>query len=408
MTWKREILKALFYSILCLALVLLSIRGFGYKLGFRPVDTQRTSPSGEVDFGGDGAVPRLEQDFLADSRPQNIIFMLGDGMGFGHLLSARAELVGLNRRLQLERMPISGWLTTHARTSLGTDSAASATALATGRKVRPGRLSLAKGGEVLRTLAEEAIARGMSVGLITDSYLEDASLGAFVSHVESRREYAEVTRQMAASGAELLAGTLRGDFVEGSDEGQAHLAAFTDAGYSLVRDWQTLERHQTPGKLAILFPKGHISDRQRTPNLSLLVDLAIERLSRNPGGFFLVVETEETDTASHAHDFQRMVRGIESLDEAAARALDFARDNRQTLVLATADHETGGLMPLNASPNGKLEVEWGVDGHVAVPVPLLAYGPGAELLGGDQDNTEVAQRLAALMGFDLQRAGEIR
>lgn len=408
MKWKREILRALAYGVVAVVLSLLVIRGLGYRLAFRSADVQRSVPNGAVDFGTDGAAPPLLQDFPAESRPQNVVLLIGDGMGTSHLLAARAELVGLNRRLQLERMPITGWQTTHARTSLGTDSGAGATALATGEKVRPGRLSLNKEGVALRTLAEEAIARGMSVGLITDSYLWDATLGAFVSHVESRREYAEVARQMAASGAELLIGTVRGDFVEESEEGQAQLALFTDAGYTVARDWQTLERRQTPGKLLALFPQDHISDRQRTPNLSTLMDLAIERLSRNPGGYFLVVETEETDTASHRHDFQRMVRGIQSLDEAAARALEQARKDRQTLVLATADHETGGLMLLNASPGGQLEVEWSTDGHTATPVPVLAYGPGAEVFSGVQDNTDVAKRLADRMGFDLRQPGVIR
>ena len=103
-----------------------------------------------------------------------------------------------------------------------------------------------------------------------------------------------------------------------------------------------------------------------------------------------------------------MVRGIESFDEAAGRILDFARQDLRTLVLVTADHETGGLSLLNASPNGKLEVEWGSFGHTALPVPLYAYGPGAERFSGVQDNTEPAQRMADLMGFDLQREGTIR
>lgn len=408
MKWKREVLKALIYGVVAVVLLLLVVRGLGFRLAFKSADVKRTPPIGEVDFGTDGAAPHLVQDFPAPSRPLNVVLFLGDGMGTSHLLAARAELVGLNRRLQLERMPITGWLNTHARTSLGTDSAASATALATGEKVRPGRLSLTKDGVPLRTLAEEAIARGMSVGVITDSYLWDATTGAFLSHVESRREYSEVARQMAASGAELLVGTVRGDFVETSEEGQATLQVFTDAGFSLARDWQTLEQRQTPGKLVALFPKDHISDRQRTPNLSLLVDLAIERLSRNPGGFFLVVETEETDTASHAHDFQRMVRGVQSFDEAVAQALEMAREERHTLVLTTADHETGGLLLLNASPGDRLEVEWGVTGHTATPVPLFAYGPGAELFSGAYDNTEFASRLAGLMNFDLSHASAIR
>lgn len=407
MSLKRELLRALIYGLLSIFVVLLVVRGLGQRVAFTPADLERTPPAGEVDFEVDGVQPRLEQP-VTEGPPRNLILLIGDGMGFSHITAARAEVVGLNRRLHMERMPFTGWLNTHALTSLGTDSAAGATALATGQKVRPGRLSLTKNGRALRTIAEEAIARGMSVGLITDSYLWDATTSAFVVHVESRREYTEVARQMALSGAELLMGTVRGDFVDDSEEGQMQLGFYKDAGYNVVRDWQTLEQRQTPGKLLALLPKDHISDPQRAPSLTELLDMAVERLNRNPGGFLLVVESEEPDTASHAHDFQRMVRGVQSLDEAVGHALEFARADAQTLVMVTADHETGGLALLNASPGGKMEVEWASFGHLAAPVPFFAYGPGAERFTGVLDNTDPPKRLAEMMGFDLQREGEIR
>ena len=407
MSLKRELLRALIYGLLAIVVVLVVVRSVGQRIAFTPADLERTPPAGEVDFEVDGIQPRLEQP-ATEPPPRNLILLMGDGMGFSHITATRAEVVGLNRRLQMERMPITAWLNTHALTSLGTDSAAGATAIATGQKVRPGRLSLTKNGRALRTIAEEAIARGMSVGLVTDSYLWDATTSAFVVHVESRREYTEVARQMALSGAELLMGTVRGNFRDESEEGQTQLGFYTEAGYTVVRDWETLEQRQTPGKLVALLPKDHIGDPQRAPSLTELVDIAIERLSKNPGGFFLLVESEEPDTASHAHDFQRMVRGVASLDEAVGRALEFAREDAETLVMVTADHETGGLALLNASPGGKMEVEWASFGHPATPVPFFAYGPGAERFSGVLDNTDPPKRIAEMMGFDLESEGEIR
>ena len=143
---------------------------------------------------------------VAAQEVENVVLLIGDGMGFSHVLAARSELVGLNGRLFFERFPFTGWQTTHALESLYTDSAASASSLATGRKVPYRALSADAGGRARRTVAEAARDRGMAVGLVTDSYLWDATMAAFVAHVASRRMTDEVIRQMAYSRIDLLAG----------------------------------------------------------------------------------------------------------------------------------------------------------------------------------------------------------
>lgn len=401
-----ELLRILVYGLVGIGIALLIVRSKGYRVGFREIDARRSSPTAPVSFAAEGAEPRLAHDFAPDARPRNIVLLVADGLGFSQLMAARAELVGLNRRLELERMPVTGWLATHARTSLGTDSAAGATALASGEKVKPGRLSLGPGDSVLRTLAEAAIDHGLAMGVVTDSYLWDATPGAFLSHVAKRGEYTEVARQMAASGASLLAGTLPRRFP--LDDGYDASAALKDleaGGFTVARAWEAMaDPADRPGPeqpLALLLDEGSISVVDGPTILPDIVSLALERLSTDPEGFFLVVETEETDTASHHHDFQRMVAGVATFDAAVARVLDFARRDRQTLVLATADHETGGLSLHNASPGGPLEVSWGSSGHTALPVPIFAYGPGAEHFTGALDNTEPARTVAGWMGWAI-------
>ena len=132
-----------------------------------------------------------------------------------------------------------------------------------------------------------------------------------------------------------------------------------------------------------------------------LADFALARLADDPEGFFLLVETEETDTAAHRREFQRMIAGFQAIDEVAARALDFARRDRSTLVLLTADHETGGLSLLSGRQGKRLGLRWTTGQHSGAPVPLYAYGPGARRFSAVRDNTEIAGILAELLGLRL-------
>ena len=123
-------------------------------------------------------------------------------------------------------------------------------------------------------------------------------------------------------------------------------------------------------------------------------------LSRNADGYFLLVETEEPDSGAHNEDLQRVVRGVKAVNEVAALALEHAAAG-DTLILITADHETGGLAILHGDADHNLGVRWATSSHTAEPVPVFAYGPGAERFGGARDNTEMAPAIAELLGFDL-------
>lgn len=402
-----ELARFAVYGLLGVAIALMIVRWNGYRVSFREIDARRTSPEAPVSFAEEGAEPRLVHDFPADALPRNVVLLVADGLGLSQIMAARAELVGLNRRLEVERMPITGWLATHARTSLGTDSAAGGTALASGEKVKPGRLSLGPDDVVLRTLAEAARDAGLGVGVVTDSYLWDATSGSFLTHVAKRGEYAEVGRQMAASGVGFLAGTLprRFPLEDGYDEAAA-LADLEAGGFTAFRSWEALVDDPAAlpaaeASLALLADYGTISVVDGATILPDIASLALDRLATDPEGFFLVIETEETDTASHHHDFRRMVAGVATFDATIARVLELARRDRQTLVLVTADHETGGLSLHNASPGGELEVSWSSSGHTGLPVPIFAYGPGAQHFTGALDNTEPAKRVAEMMGWRI-------
>ena len=398
----QEFLRFLVYGGLALGLVALVAHGLDRRVAFPWVGGHETEPVGVLYFGPKGEEKPLPPRADGTSGPRNLILLIADGLGFAQVQAARSELVGVNGRLAFERMPVTGWLTTHSATSLYTDSAASATSLATGFKTRSGRLGVDTEGQPLRTLLEAAHERGLVSGLVTDSYLWDATIAAFLVHVESRRDHPSVLSQMASSGASLLLGGVpTGLGFEDPLMVQA-FESFSAAGFEVDLGWDEIEAGMAKeGRWVGLLRQRRISLPEEAPSLRRLAEIALGRLQNHENGFILVIETEETDTASHQHDYQRLVTGIDSFSQVVETVLDFAQQDGETLVVMTSDHETGGLLLHGGGANGTLRNAWGSTGHTAVPVPLYAEGPGSEWLGGVRDNTEVAPVLARLLGLEL-------
>lgn len=350
--------------------------------------------------------PQEESSEQAAAEVRSLVVLLADGVGFSHLAAARVALAGAGGRLTVERFPVASWHTTFSAEGMYTDSAAGATALATGVLTTPGFLSVDPDGRPVPTLMEEALAAGKSAAVVTDSYLWDASPAAWLVHHDDRRDYDEVARQMAASEVNLAVGEARRD-EEGSDDLAARLDAFRDAGYAVARtldEVEDVDELDEPGsdRQVVLLPPGSVADPDAAPELADLVDAALERLTRNPEGFVLFVETEEVDSGAHNGDLDRVIRGLGSLDAAARRVVDYATGRDDVLVVFTGDHETGGLALANSRAGEALVPMWAWGYHTATPVPLLAWGPGAERLMGVHQNAEVGRILRRL----LSPAGE--
>jgi len=366
-----------------------------------------TGHTGEVDFTAEPAA-RIPLEAMEWGEVDNLIVLLADGAGLAHVTAARSQLVGINRLLTFERFPVTRWLDTHSTAEIYTDSAAGATALATGEKTFPGALSVAADGSVLRTLFEAARERGMVTGWVTDTYFFDASPAAFAVHAEDRDDYAGIVEKMLSCGSEIIVGEVREDYPEGEDERHALRESFRRAGYRVAADAAELAALGPAAEsyLAGIFDPGVIADRDLEPHLPQLFRLALDHLAADPEGFVLLAETEEPDSGSHNGDFPRVVAGLRSLDEMAKQAVDFARVNGRTLVVVTADHETGGLSVISGGPDEPLGVRWSSTNHTAAPVPLYAFGPGATELSAVRDNTDVAPILARLLDLPLRSESE--
>lgn len=322
--------------------------------------------------------------------PKNVILLVADGAGPAHFTFA-AHLRGTEFRIGT--MPVLGLHTTGSADRPVTDSAAASTAFATGKKVNYGALGLdpATGAE-LPTVLEMAEAKGMATGLVTTAPFWDATAAAFAAHIDDRYKPG-VREQMLSRGVEVIAG---GGLEKFGKEGVPPLDAFAKSyGYAAASTRAELASVQGPRVLAV-FPTDDRDGDFAEIRLPDLARWALDRVGDDPDGFFLLIEHEGTDTASHYNLSADVREGLISFDEAVGVALDFASKRDDTLVLVTADHETGGLR-LTETRSGRLRMEWSTVEHTATAVPIFAYGPGSAAFAGLQENTDVGRKLIAIV-----------
>lgn len=341
----------------------------------------------------DGGLPGPnDAAFAADLRraaprppfARNVILFIGDGMGFAQVEAARRFANGNTAPLTMETLPTKGRMFT--RNALGgiTDSAAGATAFATGRKVQNEvlGLQLPGGAAPLPTALELRKALGAATGLVTrETPIVDATPAAFIAHQSSRYAYDGIAHD--------LFDVVRPDFLAAEAVVNADNMVAAAAGYTAITEAPTELPMPGAVKLAWLY--------ERTPPaLSGVAATAISFLSRNPVGFFLLVENEGTDTAAHAHDLQHVVASVLELDRAVAAAVAWQAGRGDTLIVVTADHETGGLSLADEPPQAGVlpRHSFAETWHTAAPVPLFAAGVGAAQFPAAIENTELFRWLA--------------
>ncbi len=337
---------------------------------------------------------------VVDKRPRNIIVVIADGLGFAHLAAGRAALHGIDGEAVWDSFPIVGWHRSHPAGGLVTDSAAAATALATGHATTPGFVAVNPAGESVETLFERAAARGYRAGVVTDSYVWDATPAAFVTHVNDRDQAAMILQQLASAKLDVLFGELE-------DVGEGEVPTWSETEAILAERYQLFgpEPVTTEELLAVdagrqvaaIFEEDQITDLDSRPNLPTLARAALGRIAAIGEPFVLLVESEELDSASHRGDLGRVIRGIEAIETVLADLLEFAERDGDTLVVFTSDHETGALAISTTKGNRTLRAIWGSGNHTAVPVPLMATGPGSELFAGRFTSAQVGQRLIELL-----------
>ncbi len=298
-------------------------------------------------------------DAPAPEEAPNVILMIPDGFGPASVTMARDYLRWRDGQKELPYDSLQvGSIRTYASDSYITDSAAGGTALATGTKTYNGAVAVDTSRQAVATLLEGAERRGMSTGLVVTSRLTHATPAVFSSHVPDRGQENRIARQQLNKDIEVMLGGGRRHFLPQSAEGSAReddldlLQAAEDRGYEVVQTASELSRagegQTQENRLLGLFSPGHMAyeiDRDHTqqPSLAAMTETAIDRLSGNGEGYFLMVEGSRIDHAGHGNDAASHLRDILAFNRAAKSALEAAQEDDNTLVVIVSDHETGGL-----------------------------------------------------------------
>jgi alkaline phosphatase len=337
------------------------------------------------------------------AKTKNVILFIGDGMGLSQVASARIKSMGVEGMLHMERMPVTGLLYTFS-SSLVTDSAAAVTALATGYRTNNGMLSMNPDGKMLYTILEACRNKGLATGLVATSTITHATPAGFASHVESRSAEPDIAVQLLENRVNVLLGGGKQFFLPQSSEGskrrddQDLIDRAKGMDYAFVETKEEMLKVEKKYLLG-LFASGALSSNPE-PSLAEMTQKAISVLSKNKKGFFIMVEGSQIDWAGHANDIANSVLQTILFDKAVKVGLDFALRDKQTLILATADHECGGLGINGGSMDGnEMVVGWTTRGHSAVPVPVFAFGPGAEKFMGVNHLIDVPKKIAELLGI---------
>ena len=315
------------------------------------------------------------------------------------LATLTAGLVSAGGQLAIETFPVVGLSRTSSADNLVTDSAAAATAMACGVKTRNGAIGVDPDGCPVPSLLELARVRFLKTGVIVTSSLTDATPASFLAHRPSRKQQEDIALDVVASGADLLVGGGRCYFTSRPDR-RYLLGELSARGYAVVEDPAKLEAAPA-GKLAALLAEEDLPriTKGRGGLLPAAVAVALRRL---PGeeGFFLLVEGSQIDSAAHDHDARGATAEVVDLDRTVTRLLEFAAQDGETLVVLTADHETGGLALTGGSASERsVEAGFVAKAHTATMVPVFAFGPGSGAFAGVYENTAIFAKLRAALGL---------
>lgn len=332
------------------------------------------------------------------STPKNVILLIGDGMGIQQvysLISLRDKHQSSSTRdkTAFEQFRHIGFSKTQSADSNTTDSAAGGTALATGHRTNNGWISLhPETKQSLETLVEWGNKKGLSTGIVAACAITHATPASFLAHNIDRDNSEEIAFDIIRTQPTIFIGGGRIFFEERKD-GLNLSDSLRNKGYSVIYNMQELENAQ--GKIAGLMYGEHPESalEGRGDYLSTATMRTIANLNKNKTGFFLMVEASQIDWAGHDNDYPRLIAEMEDFDKVLHKVLDFARKDGNTLVVVTADHETGGLIIID---NENKHI-YNTTGHTPIMVPVYAFGPGAEEFGGIYNNTEVHDKIIRLL-----------
>ncbi len=324
-----------------------------------------------------------------NNSPKNIILLIGDGMCIPQVYAA---MLTQDSPTAFEQFPVSGLAKTNSKSHKITDSAAGGTAIATGRKTNNGMIGMNSDSIPAESILEILSDKGMKTGLIATSYITHATPASFVAKNINRNNYEEIASDFAnCEKVDLLIGGGRNHFNKRSDSLNLIEKMQRDGWHyddTLINIDSNLE------KILVLADENHLpAYPQRGEFLPEATSLALKNLE-NKKGFFLMIEGSQIDFACHNNDSTYLVNELVDFNNTINVVLDFAKENKNTLVIVTADHETGGLTIIDPDERyTKTVFHFSTGSHSPLLVPIFAYGPGADKFTGIMDNTDIMKKI---------------
>ncbi len=318
-------------------------------------------------------------------KAKNIILLIGDGNG---LTQISATALANKGELSLTQLKNIGFLKTQSSDDFTTDSAGGATAIATGQKVPNRAIGVDANGNSLKNITEILFENGFVSGIITTDEITGATPSSFYAHRRDRSMTEEIRNDFFNSQLSI--------FVGGADA--------TSKGKAALGDFEmqpSLEEIALSKKEKIGF---HISENESPAPLSKAIKNVLVFLEKKSKPFFLMVEGAKIDSKGHANDIGGIINESIAFDQAIAEALKFADMNKNTLIIVTADHETGGLtLPQGNMKKNEIEGDFTTDDHTGVMVPIFAYGPKSTEFQGVYDNHVLFSKILKVLGIEVDR-----
>lgn len=325
--------------------------------------------------------------------PKNIILLIGDGMG---LTQITAGMIANKNELELERFSYVGLTKTSSSDALITDSAAGATALSAGTKTYNGAIGVDPDTAEVVTILEIAGENGMKTGLVATSSITHATPASFFAHQPSRSLDEAIAKDMLSAPVDFFVGGGK-DFFEKRADNLNLLDSLKADGFEIYDDFSSISTDpakKVAGFIAAKQPKSMLDGRG--DYLPQTTKKALDYLN-GENGFFLMIEGSQIDWAGHGNDSDGIVAEMLDFDQAIKEVLDFAEKDGNTLVIVTADHETGGYAIIGGDKNGKVEGAFTTGHHTPALIPAFAFGPGAEKFAGIYENTAIFDKMLELM-----------
>lgn len=336
----------------------------------------------------------IPKNNFKNKRPKNVILLIGDGMGLTQIYSGYTANKG---QLSLFNIPTQGFSITKASDSYITDSAAGATAMATGHKTNNRFISVDTQGKPLELITQQLAKKNYKTAIISSGNITDATPAAFYAHQPERSLNEPIANDFLSNSSDILIGGGQKEFMSRKD-GKDLAKTLIEKGYTFSDKFASLDTIKN-NRFVVLEDAAVVSMKNgRGDFLTKSFSKTVNTFSKTKNPFFIMAEGAQIDYGGHQTNVEYVVREMLDFDKLVGEAMAFVDQNPETLLIVTADHETGGLSLIDGSiEKGYVHGSFSTNDHTAVPVPVFAYGPGSQNFSGVYQNTEIYSKIMELV-----------